>query len=76
MLSFVFLAGTQLGRQCLPVYQSIPKSLIQMFRHVQGGVTKELLQGKGVPAAIYKVFLCKGTSEKADTGLLHTGFLL
>ena len=37
-------------------------------------MTKEPLKGKGVPAAIYKVFLCKGMSEKVDTGLLHTAF--
>ena len=55
------------GRECVKAIGNvrIEDGAVSLC-HFQGGVSQELLQGKGIPAAVYKILPGKGMAECVD----------
>ena len=47
-----------------------------MLRHLQRGVSHELLEGERIPAAVHQILPGKGVPEKVDAGLLNSAPLV
>ena len=55
------------GRELVVVLYNVSvKDSAVMLCHIQGTVSQELLQGKGIPAAVYKILPGKGMAECVD----------